>query len=209
MIETLSEDLIMPYQRRWAEFCYENPYCAGWIDMGLGKTVGTLMGLQQMYDDYEAAHTLIIAPLRVARKVWTGEMRKWDHIREFDTQLIIGTEKQRLAALNKRAEIHIINRENVAWLINQFITGKKLSKKWHWDTVVLDESTSFSYQSSQRWKSLRLFRKLMSRVIELTGTPDTRNLRGLWAQAYLLDRGKRLGFSEKAYLDRWFVAPSR
>lgn len=205
----LSIDLIQPYQFRMADFFYENPYCAGWVDMGLGKTVCTWMALQKMYDDFEAAHTLIIAPLRPARKVWTGEMEKWDHIREFDVQKIIGTEKQRLKAMNTRAEVHIINRENVTWLMEQHVQGKRLIKKWHWDTVVIDESTSFSYQSSQRWKSLRLMRKKMSRVIELTGTPDTRNMRGLWAQAYLLDRGQRLGFSEKEFLDRWFIAPSR
>lgn len=205
----LSIDLIEPYQHRWAEFCYENPFCAGWIDMGLGKTVSTLMGLQQMYDDYEAAHTLIVAPLRVARKVWTGEIDKWDHIREFDVQKILGTAKQREKALKTPAEIHIINRENFKWLVEQHVQGKRLIRKWHWDTVIFDESTSFSYQSSQRWKAARLMRKKMSRVIELTGTPDTRNLRGLWAQIYLLDRGKRLGFSEKAFLDRWFDAPSR
>ena len=205
----LSVDLIQPYQYRMADFFYENPYCAGWVDMGLGKTVCTWMALQKMYDDFEAAHTLIIAPLRPARKVWTGEMEKWDHIREFDVQKIIGTEKQRLKAMNTRAEVHIINRENVTWLMEQHVQGKRLIRKWHWDTVIIDESTSFSYQSSQRWKSLRLMRKKMSRVIELTGTPDTRNMRGLWAQAYLLDRGQRLGFSEKEFLDRWFVAPSR
>lgn len=206
---SLSIDLIEPYQFRMADFLYENPYCAGWVDMGLGKTVSTWMALQKMYDDFEAAHTLIIAPLRPARKVWTGEMEKWDHIREFDVQKIIGTEKQRLKAMNTRAEVHIINRENVTWLMEQHVQGKRLIRKWHWDTVVIDESTSFSYQSSQRWKSLRLMRKKMSRVIELTGTPDTRNMRGLWAQAYLLDRGKRLGYSEKQFLDRWFIAPSR
>lgn len=205
----LSVDLIQPYQYRWADFCYENPYCAGWIDMGLGKTVSTLMALQRMYDDFETAHTLIIAPLRVARKVWTDEIAKWDHLREFDVQKIIGTAKQREKALKTKAEIHIINRENVKWLVDQHVQGKCLVRKWHWDTVVIDESSSFSYRSSQRWKALRLMRKKMNRVIELTGTPDTRNLRGLWAQIYLLDRGKRLGFSEKAFLDRWFDAPSR
>ena len=213
----LSVNLIQPYQHRWAEFCYENPYCAGWIDMGLGKTVSTLMGLQDMYDDFEAAHTLIIAPARVARKVWTGEIDKWDHIREFDVQKILrvpgatGKENEArcLKAINTRAEIHIINRENVSWLIDQHVQGKRLIKKWHWDTVIIDESTSFSYQSSQRWKDLRKIRKKISRVIELTGTPDTRNMRGLWSQIYLLDRGKRLGFSEKEFLDRWFDAPSR
>ena len=213
----LSIDLIQPYQYRWAEFCYENPYCAGWIDMGLGKTVSTLMGLQDMYHDFEAAHTLIIAPLRVARKVWTGEIEKWDHIREFDVQKILNvpgaTAKQnydrKMKALNTKAEIHIINRENVQWLIEQHIQGRRIIRKWHWDTVILDESTSFSYQSSARWKALRQIRQMLSRVIELTGTPDTRNLRGLWAQIYLLDRGKRLSFSEKAFLERWFTAPSK
>jgi len=205
----LSPDLIQPYQHRWAEFCYENPYCAGWIDMGLGKTVSTLMGLQQMYRYSEAAHTLIVAPLRVARKVWTGEIDKWDHIREFDVQKILGTAAQREKAMKTPAEIHIINRENFRWLVEQHVQGKRLIRKWHWDTVIFDESTSFSYQSSLRWKAARLMRKKMSRVIQLTGTPDTRNLKGLWAQIYLLDRGKRLGFSEKAFFDRWFDAPSR
>jgi SNF2 family DNA or RNA helicase len=211
----LSADLIQPYQHRWAEFCYENPYCAGWIDMGLGKTVSTLMGLQQMYDDFEAAHTLIIAPVRVARKTWTDEMAKWDH--DFELQKILrvsgatGKENEARCFFNDTAttEIYTINRENVSWLINQYIQGKRFVRKWPWDTVIIDESTSFSYQSSQRWKDLRMVRKKMSRVIQLTGTPDTRNLRGLWAQAYLLDRGKRLGYSEKEFLDRWFVAPSR
>ena len=205
----LPASLIEPYQHRWAEFCYENPYCAGWIDMGLGKTVSTLMGLQQMYDDFEAAHTLIIGPLRVARKVWTDEIDKWDHIREFDVQKILGTAKERERARSTKAEIHIINRENVTWLVDQYVQGKRWVRKWPWDTIVIDESSSFSYQSSQRWKSLRKIRKKVNRVIQLTGTPDTRNLRGLWAQIYLLDQGRRLGFSEKAFLERWFTAPSR
>lgn len=210
-------ELIQPYQHRWAEFCYENRYCAGWIDMGLGKTVSTLMGLQDMYDDYEAAHTLIVAPTRVARKVWTDEIKKWDHIRDFDVQKILrvpgNTGKQNeelcLKAMNTPAEIHIINRENFRWLVEQHVQGKRLIRKWHWDTVIFDESTSFSYQSSLRWKAARLMRKKMARVIQLTGTPDTRNLKGLWAQIYLLDRGKRLGFSEKAFFERWFDPPSR
>jgi hypothetical protein len=185
--------------------------------MGLGKTVSTLMGLQNMYDDFEAAHTLIVAPARVARKVWTDEIDKWDHIREFDIQKILrvpgasGKENEArcLKAMKTKAEIHIINRENLSWLIQQHIQGKRLIRKWHWDTVILDESTSFSYRSSQRWKDLRLIRKKVSRVIQLTGTPDTRNLAGLWAQIYLLDRGQRLGFSEGEFQRRWFDAPNR
>lgn len=205
----MDQSLICDYQYRTSEFIQEHPDCALWIDMGLGKTVSTLMALQAMIDDYMVAHTLIIAPLRVARKVWTDEIAAWDHIRNFEVQKILGTPEQRLKALRTPAEIHIINRENVSWLVDYFIHNKQWARKWHWDNVIIDESSSFSYQSSQRWKQLRRVRPKIDRMIQLTGTPDTRNLRGLWAQIYLLDRGKRLGVSEKAFLDRWFDAPSR
>jgi SNF2 family DNA or RNA helicase len=177
--------------------------------MGLGKTVITLMALQALIDDFMTAHVLVIGPKRVARKVWTDEIARWDHIRDFEVQKIMGTEQQRLRAMSTPAEIHLINRENVTWLFNQFVQDKRWVKKWHWDTVVIDESASFSYQSSQRWKSLRVLRKKIDRIVQLTGSPDTRSLRGLWAQIHLLDQGKRLGYSEKAFLDRWFTAPSR
>jgi SNF2 family DNA or RNA helicase len=167
------------------------------------------MALQRLMDDCEVAHTLIIAPLRVARKVWTDEIDQWEHIRQFDVQKILGSEQQRLKAMNTKAEIHIINRENVTWLVNQFVQNRKLIRRWHWDNVIIDESSSFSYQSSQRWKSLRLMRKKIDRMVQLTGTPDTRNLRGLWAQMYLLDYGKRLGFSEKEFNYKFFIPPSR
>jgi SNF2 family DNA or RNA helicase len=209
LIETLSEDLILPYQYRTSEHIQEHPNCACWIDMGLGKTVASLMALQQLINDYMVAHTLIIAPLRVARKVWTDEIARWDHIRDFEVQKIIGTEKQRLQAMRTPAEIHLINRENVAWLVDQMIHEKRWVRKWHWDNVIVDESSSFSYQSSARWKQLRRVRKKIDRMVHLTGTPDTRSLRGLWAQYFLLDFGKRLGTSEKAFNDRWFIAPQK
>jgi SNF2 family DNA or RNA helicase len=209
LIETLPESLICDYQYRMSEFIQEHPYCAAWLDMGLGKTVITLMALQALMDDFMTAHTLVIGPKRVARKVWTDEIARWDHIRDFEVQKIIGTPKQRLKAINTPAEIHLINRENVTWLHDQFIQNKAWVRKWHWDTVVLDESASFSYQSSQRWKSMRYLRKKIDRMVELTGSPDTRSLRGLWAQIHLLDQGKRLGYSEQAFLDRWFTAPRK
>ena len=216
-IETLSGDLILPYQHRTSEFIQEHPYCANWIDMGLGKTVSNLMALQTLIDDYMVAHTLIIAPLRVARRGWTDEIARWDHIKDFEVQKILNTpgntkaqnEAQRLKAVRTPAEIHLVSRENVSWLVDYFIREKHWVKKWPWDNCILDESNSFSYQSSQRWKQLRRVRKKIDRMVQLTGTPDTRNLRGLWAQLYLLDQGKRLGYAEKAYLDRWFDAPSR
>lgn len=225
MTDLLSKDLICDYQYRLADFIYDHPNCAAWVDMGLGKTVSSLMALQRLMDDFMVAHTLVIAPLRVARKVWTDEIDQWEHIRDFDVQKIIGNEAQRLKAMKTPAEIHMINRENVPWLIEQFFSRVpwrgdlvddpmhnkpiKWIRKWPWDNVIIDESSSFSYQSSQRWRALRMVRKKIDRMVHLTGTPDTRNLMGLWAQVYLLDFGKRLGYSEGAFKDRWFNAPSR
>lgn len=209
MIETLPESLICGYQYRCSEFIQEHDNCALWVEMGLGKSVSTLMALQDLIDDYMVAHTLIIAPKRVAQKVWTDEIDRWEHIRPFEVQRIMGTERQRLKAMRTPAEIHLINRENVTWLVEQFIHDKRWVKKWHWDNVILDESTSFSYRSSERWKSLRRVRKKIDRMVQLTGTPDTRSLRGLWAQAYLLDQGQRLGTTEGDFLKKWFAPPSR
>jgi SNF2 family DNA or RNA helicase len=177
--------------------------------MGLGKTVSTLMALQNQIDNYDVCNTLIVGPLRVARKVWTDEIEIWEHIRDFEVQKIIGTEKQRLKAMRTPAEIHLINRENVSWLKEQMIQEKKWVRKWHWDNMIIDESSSFSYQSSQRWKDMRYLRKKVDRMVQLTGTPDTRSLQGLWAQIHLLDDGKRLGWSEKEFRRRWFIAPTR
>jgi SNF2 family DNA or RNA helicase len=225
LIETLPESLIQPYQYRLADFFYDHPNCAGWVDMGLGKTVAYLMALQRLIDDFEVAHTLIIGPLRVARKVWTDEIDVWEHIRPFETQKILGTARQREKAMRTPAEIHLINRENVTWLLEQHFTRLpwieydkgdprrnmpvKQTRKWHWDNVVIDESNSFSYQSSSRWKALRFIRKRIDRMTQLTGTPDTRNLMGLWAQIHLLDQGKRLGASEKSFKEDFFIPPSR
>ena len=177
--------------------------------MGLGKTVINLMSLQEEMRDYMVAHTLIIAPLRVAQKSWTDEIARWEHIRDFEVQKILGTEKQRIKAIQTPAEIHIINRENVAWLVDYFVRQKRWVHKWHWDNCIIDESISFSYRSSERWKQLRRVRHKIDRMKQLTGTPDTRNLRGLWAQAYLLDQGKRLLPGEGDFLKKWFAPPSR
>lgn len=208
-LEILPESLICDYQYRASDFIQEHDACALWVEMGLGKTVTTLMALQALIDDYMVAHTLIIAPLRVAQKVWTDEITRWEHIRDFEVQKILGTEKQRIKAIQTPAEIHLINRENVSWLVDYFIQQKRWVHKWHWDHCIIDESVSFSYQSSQRWKQLRRVRKKIDRMVQLTGTPDTRSLRGLWAQAYLMDFGKRLGSGEGDFLKKWFVAPSR
>ena len=209
MSETLPESLICDYQYRISEFIQEHPNCAVWVDMGLGKSVSTLMAIQNQIDNFDVAHTLIVAPLRVARKVWTDEMNDWEHIRDFEVQKIIGTPKQRIKAMNTPAEIHLINREQIPWLEEQMISEKRWVKKWHWDNVILDESTSFSYQSSARWKAMRRMRRKIDRMTLLSGSLDTRSMLGLWAQFHLLDDGKRLGFSEKAFHEKWFIPPGR
>lgn len=205
---TLSENLICDYQYRISEFIQEHPNCACWVPMGLGKSVSTLMALQNQIENFDVAHTLIIAPLRVARRVWTDEIAIWDHIKTFEVQKIIGTPRQRLKAMRTPAEIHLINRENIPWLEEQMICEKRWVKKWNWDNCIIDESTSFSYQSSARYKSLTRMRTKIDRMVQLTGTPDTRSLLGLWAQIHLLDKGERLGFSEKYFHQKWFINPT-
>lgn len=201
---TLHRSQLYSYQQRAVEFIKTHPNCALWIDCGLGKTVSTQTAFLDLLGSFDANHALVIAPLRVARKVWTDEAREWSHLQDLDIIHIGGTEKQRQKAIRTRADIHTIGRENTQWLVNQYIEGKKQVRKWPWDTVILDESQSFKSQSSYRWKALQLARKLFGRCVELTGTPAPKGYGDLWSQIYLLDRGRRLGTSESAYQSRWF-----
>lgn len=187
------------------EFEKEHPNCAIWIPMGGAKTVSTLTAVKDMMDDFIVHKALVIAPLRVARKVWTDEVEEWAHLKGLTTSRIIGTEKQRLVGLNTPADIHLLNRENTVWLTEQFIQEKKQIRHWPWDLVILDECQSFKSQSSKRWKALRKVRRLFSRMIQLTGTPIPNGYQDLWAQLYLLDAGARLGKTEREYLQRFFV----
>jgi len=201
------------YQGRIVQHIKDNPNCALFVDMGLGKTVSTLTAISDLMDDFEVAKTLVVAPKRVARKTWPDEIKEWAHVNHLTVSIVIGTEKQRLAALDKDADIHVINRENCLWLFEQFVRGtgkkQKLIRPWPFDTVVLDEAQSFKSQKSQRWKAMRKLRKFYDRCIQLSGTPAPNGLGDLWAQFALLDRGERLGFTEKAFKNRWWNAPSR
>lgn len=201
-----TRDNLYPYQRRAVEFIKTHPNCALFIECGLGKTVSAETAYLDLLESFDAQNALVLAPLRVARKVWKDETQEWDHLQGLNVVHIGGTQAQRLKALKTRADIHTIGRENTKWLIDQFISGKKQIRKWPWDTVILDESQSWKSQSSQRWKSLRLARQLFPRLIELTGTPAPNGYADLWSQIYLLDRGQRLGRSESAFKDRWFDA---
>lgn len=175
--------------------------------MGHGKTGASCTAISDLLASFDIRRALVIAPLRVARRVWKQEVQQWAHLHGLTVATITGSTKQRLAALRTPADIHTINLENLAWLEAQFIQGGKQTVRWPWEIVFLDESQGFRSQSSQRWKSLRKLRRLFTRMVQLTGTPAPNGYAGLWSQLYLLDQGKRLGATEQAYKQRYFDPP--
>lgn len=201
------------YQHRCVRFIKNRPSCALWVEMGLGKTVSTLTALDELMRDFEVQKVLVVAPLRVARKVWSDEVKEWAHLNHLRVSVICGTPKQREAAMRVEADIYTVNRENWAWLCQHFIVQEnrrvRQIAKWPWDTLVLDEADSFKSQSSARWKwAKRVVKfKLVSRVIELTGTPASNGYQDVWSQVYLLDLGQRLYDNEDAFNHRWMEPP--
>lgn len=196
----LKRDQMHPYQNRSVEFIKNNLSCAVWLDLGLGKTVSTATAIADLQSDFTVSRTLIIAPKRVALTTWPLELRNWEHLMHLQYSVINGNVKQRTAAVLQRADIHIISRDNVDWLV------RACGKQWPWDMVVIDESSSFKSQSSNRWKALRKVLGRLCRVVELSATPAPQGLQDLWAQFYLLDKGQRLGTTEKAFRERWFYS---
>ena len=146
---------------------------------------------------------LVIAPLRVAENVWGAEIQKWDHLNHLTIAKVLGPEKKRIKALNTEADLHIINRENVKWLV------KLYEKDWPFDTVIIDELSSFKSSKAKRFRALRKVRPMMKRIIGLTGTPAPNGLIDLWPQLYLLDGGERLGKTITGYRERYFVPDRR
>lgn len=205
----LSYEDLYGYQRRMINHIRENAYCALWVDMGLGKTVSTLTAIQHLKAEFETANVLVVGPKRVIQKTWPDEIETWDHLTGLTTSVIAGSgSEQRLAAAKKRADIHLINTENLPWLLSHFMTRTpsghwKMLAKWPWDTVILDESTRFKNQSSERYRSIRKIRKFVERMVQLTGTPAPKGLKDLWGQMYLLDHGARLGTTETAFKRRF------
>lgn len=195
------------YQKFTIETMLKNKKVFAVLDMGLGKTVSTLTTIETlMNDEYEVSKVLVIAPLRVADSTWDSEIDKWEHLRfSLSISKVLGTEKQRIAALSVKADIYTVNRENVKWLVDYYV--KK--KSWPFDMIVVDESSSFKNNTSQRFKALRKVTKLTERVFLLTGTPDPNSLLELWPQAYLLDQGERLGQTITAYRNEFFTPGRR
>lgn len=162
--------------------------------------MASLTAIEELLNVYEIIdNVLVIAPLSVAEKTWTDEIEKWDHLKHLTFSKVLGTPKQRLAALTKKANVYLINRENVEWLVNHF------KKSWPFKTVIIDELSSFKSSTSKRFKALRKVRPLIDRVIGLTGTPSPNSLMDLWAQIYLLDQGERLGKTITEYRYKYFT----
>jgi len=179
------------------------------MDMGLGKSVSTLTAVSDLIESYDVRKTLVIAPLRVANRVWSDEVATWEHLQHLRVSKIIGNSPaKRFPGISAEADIYTINRENVEWLVSQYVErrGKvfKQIQKWPWDTVIVDESSSFKNQSTVRFKALKVARNMFDRLVELTGTPSPNGLMDLWAQAYLMDSGQRLGKTITAFRNRWF-----
>lgn len=174
------------------------------LDPGLGKTVITLTAIDELlYNRFEVSRVLVIAPLRVARDVWPVEVEKWDHLRYLKLVKVLGTEKQRVKALNTTADIWVINRENVEWLVEYY------GKNWPFDMVVIDELSSFKSSKAKRFRALKRVRPYIKRIVGLTGTPAANGLIDLWPQVYLLDQGERLGKTVTGYRERYFVPDKR
>jgi len=170
---------------------------------GLGKTVITLTYVKELLDDFAVNRVLVIAPKRVAEDTWTREKDKWDHLIDLRIAKAIGTPKQRLAALGSDADIVVINRENVQWLVEE------CGGEWSFDMVVIDELSSFKSSQAKRWRSLRRVIKLSNYVVGLTGTPAPNGYIDLWPEIFLIDSGAALGKTKTNYLDTYFYPGAR
>jgi len=198
----LNKDNLHEYQKYCVDFIIDNPACALLLEMGLGKSVIALTAIDRLLKE-DIKKVLVIAPLRVARDTWSAECEKWEHLRHLKISKILGSKDERMKALKESADIYIINRENIAWLVEHF------KKRFPYEMVVVDELSSFKSRKSDRFKALKKVRSKIKRIVGLTGTPAPNNLEDLWAQIYLLDRGKRLGRFISNYREDYFDPDKR
>ena len=188
------------YQQFAINYILEHPIAAVILGMGLGKTSITLTAIEQLiYDSFEVSKVLVVAPLRVARNTWSDEIHKWDHLKHLRYSIVLGSAAERKKALEADADIYIINRENLQWLIEQS------GVNFFWDMVVLDELSSFKNWNSKRFKAFMKVRPKVKRVIGLTGTPSSNGLMDLFAEFKCLDMGERLGRFISQYRVNYFV----
>lgn len=190
------------YQQFATDFILNQSICCLMLDMGLGKTVITLTALWQLtLDSFDVGKVLVIAPKRVAEDTWPKELTKWEHLTDLTSSLVLGSAAERKAALQRKAFLYIINRENVAWLVKNHY--------WDFDMVVIDELSSFKSNKAERFKAMKKVRPMVTRIVGLTGTPAPNTLLDLWPQMYLMDMGQRLGRFIGGFRDRFFLPDKR
>lgn len=190
------------YQQFATDFILNQSICCLMLDMGLGKTVITLTALWQLaLDSFDVSKVLVIAPKRVAEDTWPKELAKWEHLTGLTSSLVLGSAAEREAALQRKAFLYIINRENVAWLAKNHY--------WDFDMVVIDELSSFKSNKAERFKAMKKVRPMVTRIVGLTGTPAPNTLLDLWPQMYLMDMGQRLGRFIGGFRDRFFLPDKR
>lgn len=192
------------YQKYAADFIINHPISALLLDMGLGKTSITLTAINDLlFDSFEVHKVLVVAPLRVARDTWSAEIEKWEHLRELRYSIVVGTEQERISALRTPADIYIINRENIQWLVEES------GLLFDFDMAVIDELSSFKNHQSKRFKAFMKIRPKLKRIVGLTGTPAGNGLMDLFAEFKLLDMGERLGRFIGQYRNAYFQPDKR
>ena len=192
------------YQQHCIDKIIEIKKLGLFLDMGLGKTVITLSAIKELkYYRFLVRKVLIIEPKKVAEATWSTEADKWEHTKDLKISSVLGSEKKRISALYKKADIYIINRENVTWLVDFY------RNNWDFDMVVIDESSSFKSHSAKRFKSLASVSHKIDRMVELTGTPSPNGLNDLWSQIYLLDGGERLEKNYFRFREKYFIPDTK
>lgn len=193
-----------PYQAYCIDRVIKQPKIGLFLDMGLGKTIITLQAIYELkYNRFAVKKVLIIAPKKVAEATWQREAQKWDGVGILRISTVLGSLSKRVKALNTPADIYIINRDNVTWLVDYY------KNDWPFDMVVADESSSFKNHAAKRFKSLAHMYNHIKRMVLLTGTPTPKGLIDLWAQIYLLDRGQTLGRTYTSFRDHFFIPDQR
>lgn len=200
----LQRNQLHSYQNRGVQHIIDNPFCALFLDMGLGKTVTTLTAIKELMDACIITNALVVAPKKVTQVTWTNEIKNWAHLQDLTISVIDGDVKHRRAAMAKKADIYAVSRDNIVWLVTEY-GGIKLP----FDMVVIDELSSFKNHASKRFRAMKRVRKFIPRVVGLTGTPSPNGLIDLFAQMYLIDEGERLGKTITGYRDRFFRPDKR
>lgn len=187
------------YQIKLIDHIKKNKKCGLFLGMGLGKTVLTLTAIKDLIDQKQIKKVLIIAPLRVANSTWHNEIKQWNHLQDLKYTICTGSIKKRIKGFCSNVNLYITNRENINWLVDNY------KDCWNFDTVVVDESSSFKNHKAQRFKKLHSMYDKINRMVILTGTPSPRCLMDVWSQIALLDNGERLGKFITFFQKKYFI----